>query len=103
VLFYFHAVKLYIQIRITKHFVLLTVNCYYTCTYLFCHVRLFVDSSLGHVQFILPNLTIEAEDHLEGKWPDGTGRFYPSHGRGVAIQLLGYSSRISQVWIGLVG
>ena len=31
-----------------------------------------MDSSLGHVQFILPNLTIEAEDDLEGKWPDGT-------------------------------
>ncbi len=27
------------------------------------------------LQFILPNLTVEAEDNLEGKWPDGTLHF----------------------------
>ncbi len=27
------------------------------------------------LQFILPNLTVEAEGDLEGKWPDGTLHF----------------------------
>jgi hypothetical protein len=32
------------------------------------------------LQFILPNLTVVAEDDLEGKWPDGTLHFPFKHG-----------------------
>ena len=31
------------------------------------------------LQFILPNLTVVAEDDLEGKWPDGTLHFPIKH------------------------
>ena len=32
------------------------------------------------LQLVLPNLSVDAEDDLEGKWPDGTLHFPFKHG-----------------------
>ena len=95
--FHFHAVKSYIWIHMTE---VLTVNLYDRFTYFICHLGLFVDSSRGH-STVYPSKSDHCRRGWLGReisWWDSSlsiqawklGRFYLSHERWVAIQLLQY-------------